>query len=486
MSAAKLAKAARKGLARMFFVTYLRRELSRRMRQAVVIALGLGLGVGLVVTVSAASAGVARAESTVLGALYGVGTDVTVTGEAPHPTAPPPGAQAAQLPPDGNPLEVCTNGTCVNMAGKTQSDLNAPYSGFSASKVAEAARLPGVAAAAGGITILDQLTTFPTSGYAPPAFGGYTVDGVDTENTWLSPLGAASLVSGHWFTAADANAGVAIVDSEYATSNRLTIGSAVTVGQSGYTIIGIVSQPQGSNPPSVYIPLARAQVMTLEAGSLRNEVNTIYLTAASAADIPAVSKEIRRLLPGTIVTTAGNLASQVTGSLTSAVSLVHNLSRWLTVLALAAAFAAASLLTLAAVSRRMPDFGILKALGWRSRRVIAQVLGESAAIGIAGAAAGVGLGFAGAAIIAAVAPKLYATAGADNLPKPIPQPGTRQILIGGSSLIHVVPVPLNPAVGGGVITLAVVLAVAGGLLAGAFGSWRIASLRPGAALARVG
>ncbi len=61
------------------FVTYLRRELRRRMRQAVFIALGLALGVGLVITVTAASAGVRNAQGTVLHALYGVGTDVTVT-----------------------------------------------------------------------------------------------------------------------------------------------------------------------------------------------------------------------------------------------------------------------------------------------------------------------------------------------------------------------------------------------------------------------
>ena len=41
----------------MFF-TYLRRELRRRMRQAIFIALGLAVGVGLVITVTAASAGV--------------------------------------------------------------------------------------------------------------------------------------------------------------------------------------------------------------------------------------------------------------------------------------------------------------------------------------------------------------------------------------------------------------------------------------------
>ncbi len=62
----------------MFF-TYLRRELRRRMRQAVFIAVGLALGVGLVITVTAASAGVRNAQGTVLHALYGMGTDVTVT-----------------------------------------------------------------------------------------------------------------------------------------------------------------------------------------------------------------------------------------------------------------------------------------------------------------------------------------------------------------------------------------------------------------------
>jgi hypothetical protein len=61
------------------FVTYLRRELRRRMRQAIFIALGLALGIGLVITVTAASAGVKDAQATVLHSLYGVGTDVTVT-----------------------------------------------------------------------------------------------------------------------------------------------------------------------------------------------------------------------------------------------------------------------------------------------------------------------------------------------------------------------------------------------------------------------
>src|SRR5262249_8951234 len=143
--------------------------------------------------------------------------------------------------------------------------------------------------------------------------------------------------------------------------------------------------------------------------SLKGEVNTIYVTAASAADIPAVQKEIKRLLPHTTVTTAASLASQVTGSLASTAKLANVLGRWLSVLVLIAAFAVASLLTIAAVARRVREFGTLKALGWRSRRIIAQVMGESVAIGVIGGAAGVGLGFAGTAIITAIAPKLSAS-----------------------------------------------------------------------------
>src|SRR5579863_2599246 len=61
------------------FITYLLRELRRRMRQAVFIAAGLAVGVGLVITVTAASDGVSATQGTVLRSLYGVGTDVTVT-----------------------------------------------------------------------------------------------------------------------------------------------------------------------------------------------------------------------------------------------------------------------------------------------------------------------------------------------------------------------------------------------------------------------
>jgi putative ABC transport system permease protein len=346
------------------------------------------------------------------------------------------------------------------------------------------------------LTLLGQSISVPASRTGAPGAGSapqvttFTVDGVTSGHTPVGPLAAATISSGHLFTAADSGADMAVVDSGYATSNNLKTGSAITIRQIRFTVVGIVAQPQGGSPPEVYIPLERAQALATgdttagkgTGGSLAGAVTLIYVAAASAADIPAVQHEISALLPRDTVTAAASLASQVTGSLTGAAKLANDLGRWLSVLVLIAAFAVASLLTMAAVARRSAEFGILKALGWRTRRITAQVLCESAVIGIAGAAAGIGLGLAGAGLIAAVAPALSATdpAAVGSMQQSPARQGNISPFV-----YHAVSVPLSPSITAGVIVLATVLAIAGSLLAGAFGSWRIARLRPADALAQI-
>ncbi len=485
----------------MFFVTYLRRELRRRMRQAIFIALGLAVGIGLVVTVSSASAGVKKAESGVLASLYGVGTDVTVTGPAPSFKAPSSTngkSQGTQIQVTPSGAEICTNGKCENAAGKTIQNLAPEYSTMKSADVADVARLHDVAAVAGGLLLTDNTVSIPkdfgsAGGSAPPTPSTLSVDGVDTSHLTLGPLSSGTISSGHSFTAADADSDVAVVDSGYATSNNLKVGSVITIDNVKFTVIGIVRQSQASSPNDVYLPLHVAQ--SLKAGpsdaAETGEVNMIYVTAASAADIATVQHEILKLLPHDTVTTASSLASEVTGSVTTAAKLANDLGKWLAILVLIAAFAVASLLTMSAVARRVAEFGTLKAIGWRTRRIVTQVLGESLVMGVIGAAVGVGLGFAGAAIIDKVAPKLSAGvpgsgSGVNSFQSA--QSGANGVVHsltpGGGS--HVVAVPLHPAITGGVIALAVILALAGGLLAGSFGSWRIARLRPVDALSQVG
>jgi ABC-type lipoprotein release transport system permease subunit len=510
----------------MFF-TYLRRELRRRMRQAVFIALGLALGVGLVITVTAASAGVKNAQGTVLHALYGVGTDVTVT-KTPKAGSFTPGSfgfgfrtGTAKRPAAGTKIN-----TSTLAAGATLASI-------SSSSVTTISGLHDVSAAAGGLTLNDRTLsgTMPainTSG-GGGGFGGgggsgggqsfranfttntFGVDGVDLSAGELGPLSSGKLSAGRTFIASDASSDVALLDASYATQNKLSVGSTIAIGNSSGTatnfkVVGIVSEPAGNNPSDVYIPLAVAQKLA----NMKNDVNTIYVAASSSSAISTVSSEISKALPSDTVTTSSDLASEVTGSLSSASSLANNLGKWLAIAVLVAAFLLASLLTMAAVSRRVREFGTLKALGWKSRRIIGQVMGESIAMGIIGGAIGVGLGLAGAELVSKMSPKLTAVVG-QTTGSATPG-GARQFGFGGTggtggtggggfggggtgggtgafqraaAASHTVAVHLSASVSTSVILLAVVLAVAGGIIAGLFGGWRAARLRPAAALAKV-
>jgi putative ABC transport system permease protein len=515
----------------MFF-TYIGRELRRRMRQAIFIAIGLALGIGLVITVTAASAGVKNAQASVLHSLYGVGTDITVT------KAPAAGSTGNGF---GFGFRQSIGSTSRPKAG-SKIDNNTLSAGgtlasLASSDVTSIAKMDNVAAAAGGLTLNDRTIsgTVPalnfngggggfsgggssgSGGGNPSSFGAnfninsFTVNGVDIANGELGPLSTGKISSGRTFTAADNASDVALVDSSYATQNKLKVGSTIAVGNSkntatNFKVIGIVSEPAGDNPADVYIPLGVAQTLA----NLKNDVNTIYVTASNSGEISSVASAISKAVPGTTVTDQNTLASEVTGSISSAASLANNLGKWLAIAVLIAAFFLASLLTMAAVTRRIREFGTLKALGWKSRRIVFQVMGEAVAIGIVGGVIGVGLGFAGAALVNKFSSPLTASLASNTTGSATPG-GARNF--GGGGFPGGGAAPTGGAGGGnnpfrgafsnaartagtvtehlhapvtiGIIIAAVGLAVLGGLIAGAFGGWRAARLRPADALSKV-
>ncbi len=484
------------GGGRSFFLRYLGRELGRRVRQAIVIALGLALGIGLVITVNAAADGVKNAQAAVLHALYGVGTDISVT-EAPAAGSGVAGAkQRIGIQIQGGPgtaPTVCLNGKCSSGSQSVDSLVAAPNNGvLRYADISKIAALAHVTGAAGGLALMDTKITVSSTSVTQPT--QLSVQGVDLAHDNLGPLSSGTLRSGRTFRTTDAHSDVALVDADYARANAVKVGSHVTIAGHAFTVIGVVSQPEASSPPQVYIPLAVAQELGTRGpggGSLRGYVSTIYVTVASTAAISTVQKEIKAALPSVTVTTPSSLASQINGSLGSAAKLAGELGTWLSILVLVAAFVLAGLLTMSAVSRRAREFGTLKAIGWRSRRIIGQVMGESVTIGLLGGAAGIGLGLAGASIIDAVAPKLTAAIPTSTGLRfaSAPTAGAGPVAIGpGGALGQTtqnIPVHWSASVTLGVIGLAVLLAIVGGLLSGALGSWRISQLRPADALARV-
>jgi putative ABC transport system permease protein len=194
------------------------------------------------------------------------------------------------------------------------------------------------------------------------------------------------------------------------------------------------------------------------------------------------------------VSTQADLAASVSGSLSTASTLISNLGLWLSVAVLAAAFLIAILFTIQGVTRRTREFGTLKAIGWSNRRVVGQVAGESLVQGLIGGAAGLVLGLAGIWVINLIAPTLAGSATTGAVPDGAVMAGGPggaptaggpfgdRLADAASSTTEVV---LNAPVTLSVVAIAIGLAVLGGLLAGAIGGWRASRLRPAEALRSV-
>ncbi|MFJ9725393.1 ABC transporter permease [Streptomyces sp. NPDC101209] len=489
----------------MFF-TYLRRELRRRRKAALVVASGLALGIALVIVVNSVSNGMGKAQDKVLQSLYGLGTDMTVT------KAATPAASGSQQP----RFQFDARG---NDDDSTQSSDRVRVQGFTtlaSSTVGKVAGQKGVASAVGGLSlnvfkISGQFTRgqfqqdpnsdggqrFPggnggasgqpqgevRGGGADFSLNQYTVYGTDVTRTGLGPLTSSKITGGRTFKSTETDAKVAIADSAYAKEKKYKVGSTVTVKSVKYRIIGIATADSGDAAANLYIPLKQAQTLAGE----KDKVTTIYVKAADSQRIDSVKSAIQKNVSGTTVTTSTDLAKTVSGSLSTASSLATNVGKWLSIAVLVAAFLVAGLLTSSAVSRRVREFGTLKALGWKSGRVTRQVVGEAMVNGLLGGALGIALGLAGAYVVTSVSPTLQAQLGGGGGNAGGPGGGGPGGGFGGPGrqAAKTLEVALTAPVSVTTIVLAVALAVAGGLIAGAFGGWRASRLRPADALRRV-
>jgi ABC-type antimicrobial peptide transport system permease subunit len=188
------------------------------------------------------------------------------------------------------------------------------------------------------------------------------------------------------------------------------------------------------------------------------------------------------------VETQADLASSVTGSLSSAADLASSLGRWLSVAVLAAAFGLAVLFTVSGVNRRTRELGTLKALGWSRRRVVGQVAGESLVQSLIGGAIGAVVGLLAILALNLANVTLTATQAVAAGPGEMPGGGGPGGFAGGpggqaeeaatSTVDLVLRAPLSPQI----VAIALAVAIVGGLLAGAVGGWRAARLSPAVAL----
>lgn len=485
--------------------TYLRRELAGRRKQTIIVAAGLAIAIALVIIVNSLASGVRDAQAQALESVYGVGTDLTVTGAAATPGQGGGGRQFDFQDGEGESSDGTTTLSQSRlMADRLRGTLDA-------STIATVSAIDGVSGASGALSLTN--TTFSgqlpdrsqqTEGQAqgtqpqngppqggPDGAGGSSFDlesfsvlGIDPATTAVGPLSAVTLTDGRALSSDDVGRDVAVVDATYASTNEIAVGDMIDVGGTQVEVVGVIASASTSadTAANVYIPLDVAQSIA----GLEDVVSTVYVQADSSDAISDVQAAIQETLPDATVSSQSELAATVSGSLSSASSLISNLGTWLSIIVLAVAVLLAVLFTISGVSRRTREFGTLKALGWSNGRVVRQVAGESMVQGVLGGAVGLVIGLVGIWIINVISPTISSTPAALTGQGGPGGAGGGFAGRTGFTQTTATDIVLNAPITPWIVIAGLALAIAGGLVAGAFGGWRAARLSPAEALRSVG
>ncbi|MEO6700376.1 MAG: ABC transporter permease [Jatrophihabitantaceae bacterium] len=270
-------------------------------------------------------------------------------------------------------------------------------------------------ALAAPVTAPDIAAVAPTTARSESLTAGstnWTTSVVGTTADWLS-VRARSLSAGRFITSADDASSSAVTVLGPTTATELfgfadPVGQSVTISNTPYTVIGVLKSAGSSSTTNLddqaIVPLSTATTRIF-GGATRNSVQSIYLEASSSSTLSAAYQEASNVLLNRHHLAAGAADFTITAQ-QSLLATATSVSKTLTILL--AGIAALSLLVggigvmnimLVSVTERTREIGLRKALGARPAVIRRQFMVEASLLGVAGGLLGVGLGVAAAVIV---------------------------------------------------------------------------------------
>lgn len=304
----------------------------------------------------------------------------------------------------------------------------------------------------------------------------FSVLGIDSARM-PGPLSAAQISAGRFFSS-DTNAasGEAVLGEAYAAQHRLAQGSSITFNGRSFTVVGVARSVIGIQAADVYLSLPALQKLAGQDGN----ANVVFIRLQRGSDIDAAIRRIRAANPGVTVTSNRDLANRVSGSVADAASLAQKGTRALTLIVFLVTVLFVSILSWAGVHTRTRELGTLRAIGWSRLLLVRQVLAESFALSLIGAAFGSVVGVVAARALQAWLPPLtasFANASSDSAQFGL---GNLAPVIGSSASLRIAVTPNTD-----LVVAAIALAICAGVIAGVIGAMQTARVQPIRAVQRL-
>ncbi len=186
----------------------------------------------------------------------------------------------------------------------------------------------------------------------------------------------------------------AILDSEYARQQGVSLNQKTYLGPRQFRVVGIlkVTGVAVMGGGQAYAPLKTVQAMLGE-GPV---VDYVFVNLQRGVNPDAVSRKIRKIIgKGCQISSRKTLPSQISKS--AAVTAASTTAFIALILVIGGLLMARA--SLASVRERVGEIGILRAIGWRRRHVISLLGLEMTYQGMLGAIPGIALGYATAFIV---------------------------------------------------------------------------------------
>lgn len=244
----------------------------------------------------------------------------------------------------------------------------------------------GVKDTAGILRVNSNVST-SSGGSGFGSMSGFLVNGIDSSK--LALVGINS-VNGTIFTNGSSNE--IIIGKTVAQNLNKTVGSTIDIYGTEFEVTGIFESGNFIYDIGAFTSLSTLQNLTNNTG----KVSYIQVKVNDNANASQVSKTIQDERPNDLsATTAVDQANRINQSL----GMIDTASWAISLLAIVIGGVGVINTMIMSVFERTREIGVLKAVGWKDRRILGMILGESIILTLVAAVVGIILGIVAVEII---------------------------------------------------------------------------------------
>jgi putative ABC transport system permease protein len=249
--------------------------------------------------------------------------------------------------------------------------------------------ISGVSNTAGVIGLNANVTG--VSNASSSGFGeGLLINGIDSDKLSLEGIDS---INGSFYSNGSSNE--LILGTTAASNLNKTVGSTINLFGTNFTVTGIYQTGNFITDSGGFMALNTLQNLTSNDG----KVSDIAVKVADNANVTTVSQSIKNAYPNQLTaTTAADQANRINQGL----GFINTASFAISLLAIVIGGIGIINVMIMSVFERTREIGVLKAVGWRSSRILTMILGESIILTLTAEVVGIVVGVIGVNVLLAV------------------------------------------------------------------------------------